>query len=78
MNLLLDTHVFLWWVDGDPLPVPALQTIRDPEHAIWLSAASAWEMTIKADLGKLRLPARVTRYVERHRQSSSQRSQEGA
>ena len=68
MNLLLDTHVFLWWIDGDPLPGPALQALRDTEHTVWLSAASAWEMTIKASLGKLRLPDRAARYVELHRQ----------
>ena len=68
MNLLLDTHVFLWWIDDDPLPAPSLQAIRDPEHTVWLSAASAWEMTIKASLGKLRLPDRAARYAEHHRQ----------
>ena len=45
------------------------------ENFAWLSAASAWETTIKADLGKLRLPDHVAR---RHRQSSSQRNQDGA
>ena len=68
MNLLLDTHVFLWWIDGDPLPGPTLNALRDTEYTVWLSAVSAWEMTIKASLGKLRLPDRAARYVELHRQ----------
>lgn len=68
MNLLLDTHAFLWWIDGDPLPAPALRAISDAEHTVWLSVASAWEMTIKASLGKLRLPDHAARYVEQHRQ----------
>ena len=61
MNLLLETLVFLWWIADVPLPAPSLQAIRDPEHTVWLSAASAWEMTIKAGLGKLRLPDRAAR-----------------
>jgi PIN domain nuclease of toxin-antitoxin system len=68
VNLLLDTHVFLWWVDGDPIPTPAVDAIRNPENNVWFSAASAWEMTIKASLGKLRLPDRAARFVEQHRQ----------
>ena len=68
MNLLLDTHVFLWWVDGDPLPAPAFNAICNPDNTVWLSAASAWEMTIKATLGKLRLPDRAARFVEQQRE----------
>lgn len=68
MNLLLDTHAFLWWVDGDTLPAPAFNAIRNPDNTVWLSAASAWEMTIKASLGKLRLPDRAARFVEQQRQ----------
>ena len=68
MNLLLDTHVFLWWIDGDPIPSPAFDAIRNPDNTVWLSAASAWEMTIKASLGKLRLPDRAARFVEHQRQ----------
>lgn len=70
MNLLLDTHTFLWWVNGDPIPAPAGEAIRHPENTVWLSAASVWEMTIKASLGKPRLPNRVTRFVETQRQQN--------
>jgi PIN domain nuclease of toxin-antitoxin system len=64
VNLLLDTHVFLWWVAGEPLPVAANEAIRNPDHTVWLSAASAWEITIKVNLGKLRLPDRAARFIE--------------
>jgi PIN domain nuclease of toxin-antitoxin system len=67
MNLLIDTHVFLWWIDGTPMPSPTLDAIRHPENAVWLSAASVWEITIKASLGKLILPDRAARFVEDHR-----------
>lgn len=67
MNLLLDTHAFLWWVDGVSLPPVALDAVRDPSNTVWLSAASVWEITIKASLGKLKLPDRAVRFVEHHR-----------
>lgn len=54
MRLLLDTHSFLWWVTDDPrLPVSARTAIGDEANAIYISAASAWEMATKHRLGKL-------------------------
>ncbi len=57
MNLLLDTHVLLWWVD-DPslLSEPAAAAIRDVGNAVYVSAATAWEIVIKKALGKLEAP----------------------
>jgi len=53
-DLLLDTHALLWWLFDDPqLSVAARQAIAAPEHRIWVSAASAWEVATKARLGKL-------------------------
>ncbi|SRR5579884_2230389 len=61
MRLLLDTHTFIWW-DSDPgkLPAPALAALRDRSNTVWFSVVSAWEIIIKAQLGKLtlRLPLR--------------------
>lgn len=63
-TLLLDTHAFLWWVGDSPqLPARARAAIADPETACVLSLASAWEMAIKAHLGKLRLPKPVALFV---------------
>ena len=54
MRLLLDTHTFLWWLDGDRrLSSGARRYIADERHVVLLSAASAWEITTKARLGKL-------------------------
>lgn len=54
MRLLLDTHTFLWWLDGDRRLSPkARKYIADERHVILLSAASAWEIATKARLGKL-------------------------
>ena len=56
MNLLLDTHVFLWWLDDNPRLGPiARRHITSPGNDIWISAASAWEIAIKAGLGRLEL-----------------------
>ena len=57
MKLVLDTHVFLWYIAADPLiPVAYRDAIRDPANEVYLSAASVWEAVIKHALGKLPLP----------------------
>ena len=54
MRLLLDTHAFLWWLDGDRRLSPKVRrAIADESNVILVSAASAWEITTKARLGKL-------------------------
>ena len=58
MNLLLDTHVFLWWDRRDPgLNTDARAAIEDPRNDVFVSAASVWEIAIKRSLGKLTMPA---------------------
>ena len=64
MRLLLDTHVFLWWASDDPqLSVRARSAIADAENAVFVSAATAWEIAIKASLGRLRVPADLDRLM---------------
>ena len=54
MDLLLDTHVFLWWDEGGERLAPeARSMIADPASQIFVSAASVWEIAIKRRLGKL-------------------------
>ena len=57
MTLLLDTHVFLWWLD-DPLLLSkaARKAISDGKNTVYVSAAVAWEIAIKRALGKLDAP----------------------
>jgi PIN domain nuclease of toxin-antitoxin system len=51
---MLDTHAFLWWLDGDRrLPARVRTLIGEPANEVLVSAASVWEITIKARLGKL-------------------------
>lgn len=57
MNLLLDTHVFLWAVDDAPqLSTAARAAITDGNNLVFVSAATAWEIAIKKAIGKLSLP----------------------
>ncbi len=57
MDLLLDTHVLLWWLADDRrLTASAKATIADPDRRVLVSAASAWEISIKRALGKLAAP----------------------
>lgn len=54
MRVLLDTHTLLWWLSGDKrLSLRARRTIADEANEIFVSAASAWEVTTKARIGKL-------------------------
>jgi PIN domain nuclease of toxin-antitoxin system len=56
VSLLLDTHVFLWWI-GEParLSDDARAAIADPQTLVYVSAASAWEISIKRALGRVDL-----------------------
>lgn len=53
MNLLLDTHVLLWWLAGEPLADEAGDRIADPATLVAVSAATIWEIAIKVAIGKL-------------------------
>ncbi len=59
MNLLLDTHVLIWWDEGRRLSGSAMRAIETAD-SVYVSAASAWEVAIKTGLGRLR----PTRTVE--------------
>jgi PIN domain nuclease of toxin-antitoxin system len=63
MSLLLDTHVILWWLSGDPALPDDLKDRLGYEPDVYLSVVSIWEVAIKQALGKLPgppgLPERV-------------------
>ncbi len=57
MRLLLDTHIFLWFISGDSrLPADWCDSIRDAGNAVFLSVVSVWEAIVKHRLGRLPLP----------------------
>jgi PIN domain nuclease of toxin-antitoxin system len=69
MKLLLDTHVFLWFISGDArLPSGFRDSIRDPDNEVFLSVVSLWEATIKFQLGKLPLPESPETYLPKQRE----------
>lgn len=54
MRLLLDTHAAIWWWTDDPkLGGAARAAIEDPDAEVFVSAASVWEISIKASLDRL-------------------------
>jgi PIN domain nuclease of toxin-antitoxin system len=54
VRLLLDTHALLWWLAGDErLSEGARAAVADAANEVYVSAASAWEVTTKHRLGKL-------------------------
>ncbi len=64
MNLLLDSHAFLWFCQGDAsLSAPAKNLIEDAANRKWLSIASCWEIVIKTALGKLKLGESAATYL---------------
>ena len=64
MRLLLDTHAFLWWLEGNTrLPAAARRAIQDADNDVIVSAATAWEITTKHRLGKLQEAAAVAEDV---------------
>lgn len=64
MRLLLDTHVLLWWLADEDLNDQARDAISDPDNLVMVSAASAWEISIKKALGKLSAPDDLERQVD--------------
>lgn len=57
MRYLIDTHIFLWWLNDDEKISPKVYNIiKDPQNTIFLSTASLWEIVIKKNIGKLQFP----------------------
>lgn len=69
MRLLLDTHIFLWYVGNDArLSKPTAAAIRNPDSHVYLSSVSIWECLVKSRLGKLPLPESPEIYLPRQRE----------
>lgn len=64
MNVLVDTHVWLWMLTDPARLGPATHDIiGDERNGLLLSAVSSWEIAIKYQLGKLPLPETPEQYV---------------
>ncbi|MFK0731432.1 MAG: type II toxin-antitoxin system VapC family toxin [Gloeotrichia echinulata GP01] len=65
MKLLLDTHIFLWFVNDDiQLNAHLKDLIEDKNNTIYLSLASLWEMSIKYNLQKLKFESSYQEFIE--------------
>ena len=70
MNLLVDTCTFLWLAADDPqLSAAARAACRDRANRVYVSALSAWEISIKHRLGRLPLPEPPSTYASSRRQA---------
>ncbi len=64
MHLLLDTHAFLWWLDDSPKLGPqARAAIGNGGNAVFVSAASAWEIAVKRASGSLDAPGDIAAWI---------------
>jgi PIN domain nuclease of toxin-antitoxin system len=67
VRALLDTHAFLWWItDSDDLSQKAREVITDAQNELFLSAASGWEIAIKARLGRLEFRGDPEKLIQEH------------
>lgn len=68
MKLLLDTCTFLWITQGtDNLSDNVVEAFISPENTVFFSSISAWEILVKYNLGKLRLPYPPEKFIPRER-----------
>ncbi|MHB8621299.1 MAG: type II toxin-antitoxin system VapC family toxin [Chloroflexota bacterium] len=65
MRLLLDTHVLLWWLSDHGLSNDVRQAIASPANDVAVSAATAWEISMKKSLDKLSAPDDLAEQLER-------------
>jgi len=64
MNILLDTHTFLWHLQANQrLSTKKSEIIENKENKIYLSIASLWEIAIKSSLGKLEINGSINQLV---------------
>jgi PIN domain nuclease of toxin-antitoxin system len=64
VKILLDTHTFLWWIaDDQRLSARAREIIEDGNNELFLSGATGWEITIKVQIGRLKLPVEPVQFI---------------
>jgi hypothetical protein len=65
VRILLDTHTFYWFIEGDPqLSALASSTISDPANEVLLSPSSYWEIAVKVSMGKWRLHRPYDEFID--------------
>jgi PIN domain nuclease of toxin-antitoxin system len=72
MFLLLDTHTFIWWYnEPERLSSIAREWLQNPENTLLFSVASAWEMQIKLQSGKLKLDLPLATIIENQKKTNN-------
>jgi len=65
MNYLLDTHTFIWFINGDlSLPDKVITKIKNVENQCFFSIASIWEIAIKIKLNKLQIESDFNKIID--------------
>ena len=65
MNLLLDTHIFIWWeIALKNLSARKIQMLQDKSNTLFISLASVWEMQLKIQNGKFSFPKPLPEIIE--------------
>ena len=71
LDLLFDTHSFIWWADEPhKLSRAALAALEDEDNRLFVSDASIWEMQIKVQLGKMKLKLPLKDLIESQQQNN--------
>ena len=74
MDLLLDTHILIWWVDEpEKLPGHLYAVLEDSANDLFISIASVWEMQIKHQLGKLQFQQPLPQLIANQQQHNGAR-----
>ena len=61
---LIDTHILLWFVNGDEKLPGSIKALLETEKTIFVSIATFWEIAIKNSIGKLDLPVSIAQLME--------------
>jgi|SRR3972149_4651817 len=68
MEVIIDTHIFLWFINGDKkLKKTHKEIIELKDNTIYLSVASIWECVIKEQIGKIKFPEKPSKYLSQKR-----------
>jgi PIN domain nuclease of toxin-antitoxin system len=69
MRLLLDTHIFLWYITNDHRLSPKVASaVTDATNEVYLSVVSVWETLVKYQLGRLKLPSPADEYLRKRQE----------
>ncbi len=65
MNLLLDTHILLWWLESsNKLTENIIRAIENTRNNVFISSAVIWEIVIKKQIGKLQAPETLLEIID--------------